>query len=167
MNKLLVTLCLSFLATFAHADPCLDALDDSHMAISMQNYEMILQTADTVIQRCSYSVGRGYARIIAYKVLANAQLGRYAEGLRNADICTKHYPGYPTCLYWKTVIHRELNQRTEYDHTKKVAIESCNYFLQNRSNILANTRNPVDRKGMEGDIKVAELMLQNLNALTY
>jgi hypothetical protein len=167
MNKLLVTIFLSFLATVAHADPCMDAMRDRNMAISMRNYEMMIQTADAVIQRCNYSVGRAYARTIAYKVLANAQLGRYAEGLRNADICTKHYPGYPTCLYWKAVIHRDLNQRAEYDRTKKVAIESCNYFLQNRSSILAGTQNPGDRIDMEGDIKVAELMLQNLNALNY
>jgi len=167
MNKLIVTLCLSFLTTISHADPCFDALRDNDMAIRMRNYEMILQTSDTVIQRCGYTVGRAYARTIAHKVLANVQLGRYAEGLRNADICTKHYPGFPTCLYWKAVIHRDLNQRAEYDRTKQVAIESCNYFLQNRTRLLAGTQNPNDRLIMETDIKVAEITLQHLNALTY
>lgn len=167
MNKLLISLCLYFIASSAHADACLDAMRDSIMAIDMQNYEMILQTTDAEIQRCGLTAGRPYGRLIAKKIMANAQLGRTADGLKNADICSKNYPSYPTCLYWKAVVHRDLNQRSEFERTKKIAIKSCNYFIQNRSSILAGAQNTIERIIIEGDIEVADITLQKLNALMY
>ena len=167
MNFFLRLLFLFLLTSSAHASLCGDAIRDNSMAIGMRNYEMMLQTADAQIQRCGHSAGRAYARIISQKSTANAQLGRYAEGLKNVDLCLSNYPAYPTCLYWKAVIHRDLRQRPQFDRAKKLAIESSNYFINNSSQILESTQAGDERLDLETDIEVARVVLQNLNLLTY
>jgi len=167
MNFFLRLLLLLLLTSSAHASLCGDAIRDNSMAIGMRNYEMMLQTADAVIQRCGYSAGRPYGRTIAQKITANAQLGRYAEGLKNIDACLSNYPAYPTCLYWKAVIHRDLRQRPQFDSAKKLAIEASNYFINNRSQLLESTRVGEERLDLETDIEVARVVLQNLNLLNY
>ena len=167
MKFVLRLLFLLLLTSSANASLCGDAIRDNSMAIDMRNYEMMLQTADAQIQRCGYSAGRPYARVIAQKVMANALLGRYAESLKNIDACLSNYPTYPTCLYWKAVIHGDLRQRAQFDRAKKLAIEASNYFINNRSQLLESTLVREDRLNLETDIEVARVTLQNLNLLNY
>ena len=133
----------------------------------MQNYELMILTADSVINRCEYKVGRNFGRVTAEKILANAMLGRYAEGLKNADACLKNYPGFPTCLYWKAVIHRDLGQKTEFDRTKKFAIQASNYLIANGSELIASATSIIERIELQADVETAGVVLRNLDALTY
>ena len=158
---------LSTFSTVAHSNVCVDALRDRAMAVEMQNYELMILAADSVINRCEWKVGRSFGRVVADKILANAMLGRYAEGLKNANACMNNYPGFPTCLYWKAVIHRELGQKTEFDRTKKLAIQSSNYLIANESRLIAGASSKIEKIELEGDVETAKLVLQNLNKLTY
>ena len=93
LRKFLFLICFFSLTTAAQGEACMDALRDRAMAVEMKEYELMIISADNVIQRCEWRVGRNYGRLVADKILANAMLGRYAEGLKNADACLKNYPG--------------------------------------------------------------------------
>ena len=145
----------------------MDAVRDRAMAVEMKEYELMIISADNVIQRCEWRVGRNYGRLVADKILANAMLGRYAEGLKNADACLKNYPGFPTCLYWKAVIHSELKQRVEFDRTRKLAIQASKYLITNGSELIASAASNIERIELQGDVETAKIVLRNLDALTY
>lgn len=167
LKKLFLSIYLSSCCTVALGDVCVDALRDRQMAVETKNYELMILTADTVITRCDHRSGRGYGRVVADKVVANTMLGRHKEGLKSAASCLKNYPGFPTCLYWKAVIHKNLSQKVEFERTRELAIQASDYLIENESRLLVTAISNTERISLQADIDVARVIRQRLSELAY